>query len=77
MDISRPRSGVTYILPTVDSAVLLDPIAGDAPAGSVLEVDTEDMHALCRQTLERHGRTDMTVVLRTANGRRVLPECAA
>ena len=59
---SRPR--VTYILPTTAWASLLDAIAHDAPAGSVIEVHTEAMYTLVEQTLHARGRTDIRVCFR-------------
>ena len=59
---SRPR--VTYILPTTAWASLLDAIAHDAPAGSVIEVHTEAMYTLVEQTLQDRGRTDIRVAFR-------------
>ncbi len=59
-----PRPPVTYILPTVAWAVLLAPIAHDAPPGAVIEVHTDEMRALTEQTLAQLGRPDLTVHLR-------------
>ena len=58
------RPPVTAILPTVAWAVLLAPIAHDAPPGAVIEVHTDEMQALTEQTLAQLGRPDLTIRLR-------------
>ena len=64
METSNSRLRVTYILPTTAWASLLDAIAHDAPAESVIEVHTEAMYTLVEQTLHAHSRTDIRVCLR-------------
>ena len=58
------RPPVTYILPTVAWAVLLAPIAHDAPPGAVIEVHTDEMRALTEHTLAQLGRSDLGFPLR-------------
>ncbi len=54
---------ITYILPDQPWAVLLEGIMRDAPAGAVLEVHTQPMHALVERRLVEAGRTDLVVRL--------------
>ena len=60
----RPtRAPLTYILPTLDWAMLLDIIVREAPPGAVIEVHEPAMHALAEQKLHAAGRQDVTVRL--------------
>ncbi len=61
---TNQRPPMTYILPTVAWAVLLGPIAHDAPPGAVIEVHTEEMRAEAERTLAQLGRPDLAVHLR-------------
>ena len=61
---TNQRPPVTYILPTVAWAVLLGPIAHDAPPGAVIEVHTDEMREVAEQTLAQLGRPDLVVHLR-------------
>ncbi len=61
---TNQRPPVTYILPTIAWAVLLGPIAQDAPPGAVIEVHTDEMRELAEQTLAQLGRPDLAVYLR-------------
>ena len=54
---------VTYILPDLPWAVLLDGIMREAPAGAVIEVHTQRMQALVEQRLAEVGRTDLVIRL--------------
>ncbi len=54
---------VTYILPDLPWDLLLGPILHDAPAGAVIEVHTEAMHALVERRLAETGRTDLVLRL--------------
>ena len=64
METNPTRPPLTYILPTVAWAVLLPPIAHDAPPGAVIEVHTDEMRVLAEQTLAQLGRPDLAVHLR-------------
>ncbi len=64
MDTPNSQPRVTYILPTTAWASLLEVITRDAPAGSVIEVHTEAMHAFVEQTLRERGRSDIRVCFR-------------
>ncbi len=57
------RGPITYILPNLPWAVLLEGIMRDAPAGAVLEVHTQPMQALVERRLVEAGRTDLVVRL--------------
>ena len=61
---TNQRPPITYILPTIAWAVLLGPIAQDAPPGAVIEVHTEEMRTHSEQTLAQLGRADLAVHLR-------------
>ncbi len=61
---------ITYILPDLPWAVLLDGIMREAPAGAVIEVHTPAMQALVKQRLAEAGRTDLLVRLGGATSRR-------
>lgn len=61
---TNERPPVTYILPTVAWAMLLEPIAQDAPVGAVIEVHTDEMRVLAEQTPAELSRPDLTVHLR-------------
>ena len=52
-----------YILPTTDWAPLLGPIVKDAHPGDVLEVHTQEMWELARETIRKAGREDLVVRL--------------
>ncbi len=52
-----------YILPTTDWAPLLGPIVKDAHPGDVLEVHTQEMWELARETIRKEGRDDLVVRL--------------
>ncbi len=65
MEPHAARPPLAYILPTVAWAVLLAPIAHDAPSGAVLEVHTDEMQALMEHTLVQLGRPDLVVHLRS------------
>ena len=54
---------VTYILPDLPWAVLLDGIMREAPAGAVIEVHTQRMQELVEQRLTEAGRTDIVIRL--------------
>ncbi len=50
---------VTYILPTIAWASLLEIIVRDAPPGAVIEVHTSEMERVTEQTLLRLKRQDV------------------
>src|SRR4028118_1893022 len=52
---------VTYILPTIAWASLLDIIVRDAPSEAVIEVHTLEMERVTEQTLHRLERQDLEV----------------
>ena len=52
---------VTYILPTIAWASLLDIIVRDAPSGAVIEVHTSEMERVSKQTLLRLERQDVHI----------------
>ena len=52
-----------YILPTTDWAPLLGPIVKDAHPGDVIEVHTQEMWELARETIRKEGRDDLVVRL--------------
>ncbi len=60
-----------YILPTTDWAPLLGPIVKDAQPGDVLEVHTQEMWDLARETIRKEGRDDLVVRLLDAPARRM------
>ncbi len=60
-----------YILPTTDWAPLLGPIVKDAHPGDVLEVHTQEMWELARETIRKAGREDLVVRLLEAPMRRM------
>jgi len=55
---------VTYILPDLAWAILLDPIIHEAPAGAVIEVHTRPMQDLVDRRIAETGRTDLVVRLK-------------
>jgi hypothetical protein len=61
--VAAPNSPITYILPDVGWAPLLEIIVRDAPPGAVIEVHTLAMHALAERMLQAVGRQDVTAVL--------------
>ena len=52
---------VTYILPTIAWASLLEIIVRDAPPGAVIEVHTSEMERVTEQTLITLNRRDVLV----------------
>jgi hypothetical protein len=52
---------VTYILPTIAWASLLEIIVRDAPPGAVIEVHTSEMERVTVQTLLRLERQDLQI----------------
>ncbi len=52
---------VTYILPTIAWASLLEIIAKDAPLGAVIEVHTAEMRRVTEQVLQRLTRPDILI----------------
>ncbi len=66
--VAPPHTPLTYILPDLGWAPLLEIIVRDAPAGAVIEVHTPAMHALAERLLQDVGRQDVTVVLRPLRG---------
>ncbi len=63
MRSSASPTPIAYLLPTTSWAALLEIIAQDAPPGSVIEVQTEQMQQLSLAMLARYSRTDVTVQL--------------
>ena len=61
---------VTYILPTIAWASLLDIIVRDAPSGAVIEVHTSEMERLTKQTLLRLERQDLQIRFTPEKSRR-------
>ena len=61
---------VTYILPDVGWAVLLDGIMREAPSGAVIEVHTQRMQALVERRLAEASRMDIVLRLGGATSRR-------
>ena len=61
---------ITYILPDLAWAVLLDAIVREAPTGAVIEVHTQPMQALVEQRLAETGRTDIVLRLGGVTSRR-------
>ena len=59
-----PVSPITYILPDAGWAPLLDIIVREAPARSIIEVQTAGMQALAERMLQEVGRQAVTVALR-------------
>ena len=55
---------ITYILPDEGWAPLLEIIVREAPARSIIEVNTAGMQALAERMLEELDRYDVTVELR-------------
>ena len=55
---------ITYILPDEGWAPLLEIIARECPAASVIEVNTPGMQALAERMLQEVDRQDVTVALR-------------
>ena len=62
--VATPNMAITYILPDEGWAPLLEIIVREAPAQSVIEVNTAGMQALAERMLGDVGRQDVTVVLR-------------
>lgn len=60
---------VTYILPDLSWAILLDAIMRDAPQGAIIEVHTEPMRALVERRLAEAGRTDLVLRLAAPGSR--------
>jgi hypothetical protein len=60
---------ITYILPDLPWAVLLDGIMREAPAGAVIEVHTQRMQVLVERRLAEAGRTDIVLRLGGATSR--------
>ena len=60
-----------YILPTTDWSPLLGPIVKDAHPGDVIEVHTQEMWELARETIRKEGRDDLEVRLLEAPVRRM------
>ena len=58
------NSPITYILPDEGWAPLLEIIVREAPARSIIEVNTVGMQALAERMLQEVGRQDVTVELR-------------
>jgi hypothetical protein len=56
-------SPITYILPDEGWAPLLEIIVREAPARSIIEVNTAGMQALAERMLQEVGRQDVTVAL--------------
>jgi hypothetical protein len=55
---------ITYILPDAGWAPLLEIIVREAPARSIIDVNTAGMRALAERMLQEVGRQDVTVTLR-------------
>ncbi len=55
---------VTYILPTIAWASLLEIIAKDAPLGAAIEVHTAEMQRVTEEAVQRLERTDILVRFR-------------
>ncbi len=64
METPHSQRPVIYILPTSAWASLLDAIAHDAPAGSVIEAYTEAKQALAEQTVHASGRPNIRMDFR-------------
>ena len=62
--MSAPTVPITYILPDEGWAPLLEIIVREAPARSIIEVNTVGMQALAARMLQEVGRQDVTVALR-------------
>ncbi len=62
--MAKPNMPITYILPDVGWAPLLEIIVREAPSASVIEVNTAGMQALAERMLREVGRQDVTVELR-------------
>ena len=59
---------ITYILPDAGWAPLLEIIVREAPARSIIEVNTVGMQALAARLLQEVGRQDVTVELKPPRG---------
>ena len=55
---------ITYILPDEGWAPLLEIIVREAPARSIIEVNTAGMQTLAARMLQEVGRQDVMVALR-------------
>ena len=55
---------VTYILPTIAWASLLEIIAKDAPRGAAIEVHTAEMQRVAEEAVQRLERPDILVQFR-------------
>ncbi len=61
---------VTYILPTIAWASLLEIIVRDAPPGAVIEVHTSEMERVTQQTLLKLQRQDLQIRFTPEKSRR-------
>ena len=68
--LATERPPVTYILPTIAWASLLDIIVRDAPPGAVIEVHTSEMERVTEQTLRRLERPDLQIRFTPEKSRR-------
>ena len=66
--VAGTNTPITYILPDEGWAPLLEIIVREAPAGSIIEVNTAGMQALAERMLQEVDRQDVTVVLRPPRG---------
>ena len=62
------NSPITYILPDEGWAPLLEIIVREAPARSIIEVNTASMQALAARLLQEEDRQDVTVALKPPRG---------
>jgi hypothetical protein len=62
MNSTVRRRPIRYILPTIAWLSLLEVIAREAPAGSTIEVHTEEMRALAERLLAENNRDDVQLV---------------
>ena len=66
--VAAPNTAITYILPDEGWAPLLEIIVREAPAQSVIEVNTAGMQALAERMLGEVDRQDVTVELKPPRG---------
>ena len=66
--MTAPNTLITYILPDEGWAPLLEIIVREAPARSVIEVNTAGMQALAERMLQAVDRQDVTAALRPPRG---------
>ncbi len=68
MTATHNQPSVTYILPTLAWASLLEVIVREAPPGALIQTETEEMRALAEHLLAQQGRADVRVLLRQPPG---------